>query len=414
MATTLATCDVLAIRERFPILMQPSDGPPLAYLDSAATSQKPEEVIEAEAGFYRHDNANVHRGLYELARRATARYEGARATLAHFVNAPDPHELIWVRGTTEAINLVASSWGGANLRPDDEIILTVLEHHSNILPWQLIAQKTGAHLKYVDIDDEGRLRLDHLRSLLGPRSRIVACGHISNAIGTIHPVRQIADIAHDAGAIVVIDGAQGAPHLQVDVQALGCDFYAFSGHKMCGPMGIGALWGRRELLEAMPPYQGGGEMIDVVGPDRSTYAAVPHKFEAGTPNGAGAVGMAAAAGFLSRIGHETIAAYEQDLVRYGMDRLSAVDGLRLFGPTNPDERVAVFSFALEGIHPHDIATVLDAQNIAVRAGHHCAQVLMRRLGVPATTRASLYIYNTTGEIDRLADGLEEARRMFAV
>ena len=414
MATTLAAYDVDRVRAQFPILTQAFDGPPLAYLDSAATAQKPDAVIDAEADFYRRDNANVHRGLYDLARRATDRYEGARATLARFVNAPDAHELVWLRGTTEAINLVASAWGGANLQPDDEIILTVLEHHSNILPWQLIAQKTGAHLKYVDIDDEGRLRLDHLRSLLNDRTRVVTCGHISNALGTIHPVRQIADLAHDAGAIVVIDGAQGAPHLQVDVQALGCDFYAFSGHKMCGPMGIGALWGRRDLLETMPPWQGGGEMIDVVGPDRSTYAEVPHKFEAGTPNGAGAVGMAAAAEFLDGVGHEALWSYEQDLVRYGMERLPAVPGLRMFGPLNPEERVAVFSFALEGVHPHDVATVLDSRNIAVRAGHHCAQVLMRRLGVPATTRASLYLYNTTGEIDRLAEGLEEAGRIFGV
>jgi cysteine desulfurase/selenocysteine lyase len=413
MLTTVAPLDAKAIRSQFPLLAR-SGEPPLAYLDSAATSQKPESVIQAEANFYRHDNANVHRGLYELARRATEQYEGARETLARFINAPDPREVIWLRGTTEGINLVSNTWGLSNLKPDDEIILSVMEHHSNLIPWQLVAQRTGARLRFVDMDDEGRLRMDQFASLLSKRTRIVAIGHISNSLGTIHPVRQICDLAHDAGAIVVVDGAQGAPHVKVDVQALDCDFYAFSGHKMCGPMGIGVLWGRLSLLESMPPWQGGGEMIDVVEREWSTYAALPHKFEAGTPNGAGAVGMAAAADFLTSIGHDALWGHEQELIRYGLDRLRQVRGLRLFGPTDAENRVSVFSFELTGIHPHDVATVLDAERIAVRAGHHCTQLLMRRLGVPATTRASLYLYNTTEEIDRLADGLEAARRLFAV
>ena len=407
--TTAVSLDPVALRTCFPLL---ANDPTLAYLDSAATTQKPDIVIDTEADFYRRDNANVHRGLYDLARRATERYEAARETVARFLNAP-AREVIWTRGTTEALNLVATAWGGANLRPGDEIVLSVMEHHSNLVSWQLAAGRTGARLRFIDLDDEGMLRMDQYRSLLTDRTKIVAIGHVSNALGTIHPIREIADLAHAVGAIVVVDGAQGAPHLPVDVQALGCDFYACSGHKMCGPMGIGSLWGRSELLDAMPPYHGGGEMIDVVELEGSTWAELPHKFEAGTPNGAGAVGMAAAVDFLAAIGPDAIAAHEQDLIRYGLDRLRRVHGLRLFGPSNPEHRTSVFSFTLEGVHPHDIATILDAENIAVRAGHHCAQPLMRRLGVPATTRASLYIYNDVSEIDRLADGLDRARRMFA-
>jgi cysteine desulfurase/selenocysteine lyase len=415
MATAAAPFDVAALRARFPLFAnQPGDAP-LVYLDSAATAQKPDVVIDAVSRFYRTDNANVHRGLYDLARRATEAYEGARSRLARFVNAYDDSEIVWVRGATEAINLVAGTWGAENLREDDEIVVSVMEHHSNLVPWQLVAQRTGAHVRAVDIDDECRLRLDHLRELLGSgRVKIVALAHVSNSIGTIHPVHEIVEMAHAAGALVLLDGAQGAPHLRVDVQAIGCDFYAFSGHKMCGPMGIGALWARHDLLDAMPPYQGGGEMIDIVEIENSTWAEVPHKFEAGTPNAGGAVGMAAAADFLTGVGHDALWAHEQELVRHGMDRLGRVDGLRLFGPKDPSERVAVFSFALEGVHPHDIGTVLDAESIAVRAGHHCTQPLMRRLGVPATTRASLYLYNSADEIDRLADGLEEAKRLFRV
>lgn len=404
--------DIAAVRKEFPALHQEVHGRPLVYLDSAASAQRPRAVIDTVAEFYRRDNANVHRGLYELSQRATDRFEAARRTVARFVGAADEREIIWTRGTTEAINLVAMTWGLENLREGDEIVLSILEHHSNIVPWQLVAARTGAKLRYVDIGDEGRLRLDELDELLSDRTKLVAVGHVSNALGTINPIREIVERAHRVGALVLVDGAQGAAHCKVDVQALGCDFYALSGHKMAGPMGIGALWGRLELLEAMPPWQGGGEMIDFVELDHSTWASVPHKFEAGTPNVAGAVGLAAAVDFLEAIGHDAIQAHERALTEYGIERLSAVPGLTLFGPTDPAERTAVFSFALEGVHPHDVATILDAESIAVRAGHHCAQPLMKRLGVPATTRASCYLYNTPDEIDRLVEGLAAARRIF--
>ncbi|CAN5702722.1 cysteine desulfurase [soil metagenome] len=406
--------DIDAVRAQFPILSDTtSDGRPLIYLDNAATSQKPRSVIDALTRYYEHENSNVHRGLYDLSRRATEAYEHARERVGRFINAGSADEVVWVRGSTEAINLVASSWGGTNLKAGDEIVITLLEHHSNIVPWQLIAERTGAVVRFVEIDDQQRLRMDHLREMLNERTRIVAIGHVSNAVGTIHPIREIADLVHDAGALLLVDGAQGAPHLKVDVQALGCDFYTLSGHKMCGPMGIGALWGRMELLEAMPPYHGGGEMIDHVGVDGSTFKKPPHRFEAGTPNVGGAVALAAAADFLDGLGHDALWAYEQELVRYGLDRLGDVDGVHVFGPSLPAERTAVFSFRLDGVHPHDVATIVDAEGVAVRAGHHCCQPLMRHLGVPATTRASAYIYNTTAEIDRLAEALERAREMFA-
>lgn len=410
--TTDAPYDIDALREQFPLLAQVANGHPLAYLDNAATTQKPQAVLDALMRFYTEDNANVHRGLYDLSRRATEKYEEARRIAARFINAADPSEVIWVRGTTEAINLVAMTHGWQNVREDDEIVLSVIEHHSNLVPWQLLAQRTRAKLRFIDVDDEGRLRYDQLDELIGPRTKIVAVGHISNALGTIHDVKRIVERAHAVGAKVVIDGAQGAPHVPIDVQELGADFYAISGHKMLGPMGIGVLWGRRELLEAMPPYHGGGEMIDRVDFDHSTYAPLPHKFEAGTPNAGGAVALAAAMEFLEDIGHDALARHEQLLIRYGLERLQNVEGLRLFGPTSETGRIAVFSFALEHAHPHDIATVLDAEGIAVRAGHHCAQILMRRLGVPATTRASCYLYNTTEEIDRLVDGLAKVREYF--
>jgi cysteine desulfurase/selenocysteine lyase len=404
--------DLEAVRADFPALDQGVHGQPLVYLDSAATAQRPRAVLDAVTAFYLQDNANVHRGIHELSRRATNSYEAARVRVAQFLNAADPAEVVWTRGTTEAINLVAMTWGWANLREGDEIVLSLLEHHSNIVPWQLVAERTGAKLRYVGIDDEGRLDLDELDTLLSERTKLVAVGHISNALGTINPVRAIVERAHRVGALVVVDGAQGAAHTQVDVQALGCDFYAFSGHKLGAPMGIGVLWARRELLESMPPYQGGGEMIDMVHPDHSTWAALPHKFEAGTPNVGGAIGMAAALDYLDSLGHEAIAAHEAELVRYGLERLGAVEGLRHFGPLDPAERTAVFSFDLEGVHPHDVATILDTEGIAIRAGHHCAQLLMRRLGVAATTRASCFVYTTTAELDRLAEALEGARKIF--
>jgi cysteine desulfurase / selenocysteine lyase len=407
-----ASLDGAAVRERFPLLRPDAAGQRLIYLDSAATAQRPDTVLEAIDGFYRADNANVHRGIYDLSRRATERFEQAREAVAGFIRAPDSAELIWTRGTTEAINLVAATWGQENIGAGDEIVLSVLEHHSNIVPWQLLARRVGARLRYVDIDEHGRLRMDQYDEVLCERTRLVAVGHVSNALGTINPVAEVVERARAVGALVLIDGAQGAPHLPVDVQALGCDFYALSGHKMGGPMGIGALWARRELLEAMPPYQGGGEMIETVLPDESTWAELPHKYEAGTPNVAGAVGMAAAAAFLDELGHDAVLAHERSLVEYGLERLGRVDGLRLFGPPGPEGRIAVFSFALQGVHPHDVATILDAEGVAVRAGHHCTQPLMRRLKVPATTRASCYVYSTTEDLDRLAEGLDKARKIF--
>jgi cysteine desulfurase/selenocysteine lyase len=412
MPATLASHDIRALRARFPLIA--GADPPVAYLDNAATTQKPDSVIGAEVEYYRTTNANVHRGLYDLARRATEAYESAREAVRRFIGAPRASEVIFTRGTTEAINLVALAWAGANLAEGDEIVLSIMEHHSNIVPWQLAAQRAGARLRYIEMDDDGLLRMEQLRELLTGRTKVVAIGHVSNSIGTIHPVKEICALAREAGAISVIDGAQGAPHLPVDVRDIGCDFYALSGHKMGGPMGIGALWGRTELLEAMPPYQAGGEMIDIVGPDSSTWAALPHKFEAGTPNVAGAVGLGAAVAFLESLGRDRIAAHERELTEYGVERLASVEGLQLFGPSDPDRRVSVFAFTMDGIHPHDVATILDAHGVAVRAGHHCTQPLMRRLGVPATTRASAWIYNTTEEIDRLVAALEDARRVFGI
>jgi cysteine desulfurase/selenocysteine lyase len=403
--------DIEAIREQFPILDQEVNGHRLVYLDNAASSQKPRVVVEALARYYEHDHANVHRGIHELSVRATEAYEDARATAARFIGAGDPSEVVFVRGTTEGINLVASAWGPQNLGEGDEILLTVLEHHSNIVPWQMLAQRTGARLKWVDIDDEGRLRLDQLGDLLTERTRLVCVTHVSNALGTINPVEEIVEAAHNVGALVLVDGAQAAPHLPLDVQALGCDFYAFSGHKMCGPTGIGVLWGRRGLLEEMAPYQGGGEMIEIVELERSTYKPAPHKFEAGTPSIADAVGLATAMDFLTEIGLERIHEHEADLVSYALDRVGSLRGLRQFGPTR-DERAGVLSFQFGEIHPHDLAQVLNDRGIAVRAGHHCNQPLMRRLGLGATTRASFYLYNDRDDVDALCDGLEVAEEFF--
>ena len=406
-----ASFDPAEVRRQFAILRSYGDER-LVYLDSAATAQRPESVIDAVSDFYRSENANVHRGIYDLSRRATERFEAARATVARFLNAPSPSEVVWTRGTTEGINLVARTWGEQHVGEGDEILLTRLEHHSNLVPWQLLARRVGATLRYVDVDDEGRLRLDDYAALLSARTKLVAVNHVSNALGTINPVAEIAARAKAAGAAVLVDGAQGAPHLHVDVQAIGCDFYALSGHKMGGPMGIGALWARRELLEAMPPYQGGGEMIDLVHDQESTWAEVPHKFEAGTPNVAGAVGMAAAVDFLEALGRGAVERHETRLVEYGLERLGQVEGLTLFGPSDPTNRIAVFSFKVDGVHPHDVATILDAEGIAVRAGHHCTQPLMRRLSVPATTRASCWVYSTTEDLDRLVQGLQKARDIF--
>ena len=398
-------------RRDFPALRQEVNGKPLVYLDNAASTQKPDAVIDAISRYYRRDHANVHRGIHELARRATEAYEGARERVARFLGAGDPAEVIWTRGTTEAINLVANAWGGTFLREGDEIVLSTQEHHSNLVPWQLVAARAGARLRFLEIDGEGRLRLEQLPELLSPRTRMVALSHVSNALGTVNPVAEIAERVHAAGALLLVDGAQGAPHLPIDVAALGCDFYAVSGHKMCGPTGIGALWGRRALLERMEPYQGGGEMISVVERERSTWAAVPHKFEAGTPNVAGAVGMGAAADYLAGVGHDALAEHERTVLDYALDRLAPVDGIRLFGPP-ADERCGVVSFLLDHAHAHDISTILDAEGVAVRAGHHCAQLVMKHFGVPATTRASFYFYNDTEDVDRLVEGLDRVKAIF--
>ena len=412
MATTAARLDPAALKADFPALDQEVGGRPLVYLDNAATSQKPRAVLDALLAYYEKDNANVHRGIHELSRRATEAYEDARARVASFIGAADAREVVFTRGTTEAINLVASAWGGANVAEGDEIVLSEMEHHSNLVPWQLLAERTGARLRFLEIDDEGRLRLDQLGDFLGPRTRLVALGHVSNALGTVNPIAEIAPRVHAAGALFLVDGAQAAPHLPVDVAELGCDFYALSGHKMCGPTGIGALWVRPEILAEMPPYQGGGEMISVVERERSTWAEVPHKFEAGTPNIAGAVGLGAAVDYLEKVGHDSLRAHESRLLGYAMERLSRIEGIRIFGPSDLEERSGVISFVLGDAHPHDVATILDSDGVAIRAGHHCAQLVMRRYGIPSTARASFYLYNSAEDVDRLIEGLRSVQEIF--
>ena len=402
----------MALRAQFPALAQEVGGHPLVYLDNAATSQKPQSVLDALAAYYEDDNANVHRGIHELSRRATTAFEGAREKLAKFIGAPDSAELVWTRGTTEAINLVASSWGMDTLGDGDEILLSSLEHHSNIVPWQLVASRTGARLRYIEMDEQGRLILDYLPELLTDRTRMVAVSHISNALGTVNPIREIADQAKQVGALVLVDGAQAVPHRRVDVQELGCDFYAFSGHKMCGPTGSGGLWARRSLLESMPPYQGGGEMIRMVERDTSTWAEIPHKFEAGTPNIAGAIALGAAADFLDEVGFDAIAEHERELLSYALERLDDMGGITVYGPTDLDERSGVISFTMGDAHPHDISTILDSRGIAIRAGHHCAQLVMQHFGISATARASFYLYNSTDDVDRLIEGLASVKEIF--
>ena len=410
---TTATFDPVMIRREFPTLEQAVNGRPLVYLDNAATSQKPKVVLDALRSYYEDDNSNVHRGIHELSRRATVAYEESRAKVASWVGANEPSEIVWTRGTTEAINLVSSAWGLDNVGEGDEILISVLEHHSNIIPWQLLARRTGAVIKYIELDEQGRWILDELPHLLTDRTKIVAISHVSNALGTVNPVKRVAAAAHEVGALVLVDGAQGAVHMQVDVKDLGVDYYAFSGHKMCGPTGIGALWARRDLLDSMEPYQGGGEMIHFVGRDESSWATVPHKFEAGTPNIAGAIGMGAAIDFLSEVGMDAIAEHEQKLLGYALERMNKVDGICIYGPQSPDEHSALISFTLGDAHPHDISTILDSEGIAVRAGHHCAQLAMQHFGISATARASIYLYNTESDIDRLIEGLEQVRSIFA-
>ncbi|MDX1393855.1 MAG: SufS family cysteine desulfurase [Gemmatimonadota bacterium] len=402
--------DVAAIRAQFPILQRVVNGRPLVYLDSAASSQRPERVIERIDRHYREHHANVHRGAHTLSIESTEAYELARALVAAHIGAGHPNEVVFTSGTTGSINLVAAAWGGANLREGDEVVLTKMEHHSNIVPWQLLASRIGIVLRFVDVTADGRLDLDDLDRLIGARTRMVAVTHVSNGLGTINPVREIAGRARAAGALVLLDGAQAAPHLAIDVGELGCDFYAFSAHKMCGPTGIGGLWARPEHLEAMPPYQGGGEMISEVTVDGSKWADVPHKFEAGTPNIAGAVGFGEAVEFLAEVGMDRIAAHEAEITEAALDRLSDVPGLTLYGPR--EDRASVFSFTLGDVHPHDLSTILDQSGVAIRAGHHCNQPLMDHMGVSATARASFYLYNTVDEIDRLLEGLEVAADVF--
>jgi cysteine desulfurase/selenocysteine lyase len=404
--------DVAAIRADFPILGQQVNGHRLVYLDSAASSQKPRSVVEALGSYYEHDHANVHRGIHELSTRATEAYEGARERAARYMGAADSSEVIFVRGTTEGINLVAGAWGFDNIGEGDEILLTVLEHHSNIVPWQLLASRTGARLKSLDISDDGRLRMDQLPGLLTERTKLVCITHVSNTLGTVNPVREIVEAAHAVGAKVLVDGAQAAPHIPLDVADLGCDFYAFSGHKMLGPTGIGVLWGRLELLEEMSPYQGGGEMIEIVELERSTYKPPPQKFEAGTPNIADAVGLAEAMDYLDGLGRERIVEHEHALIEYALERGAEIPSFHGFGPTGSD-RSGVLSFELGDIHPHDLAQILNDRGIAVRAGHHCNQPLMRRLGLGATTRASFYVYNDRDDVDALFSGIEGAIEFFS-
>jgi len=400
--------DVARVRADFPALHQQVNGRPLVYLDNAATTQKPQAVLDALLGFYSRDCANVHRGVHALSQRATDAYEGARETVARFLNAR-PREIVFTRGTTEAINLVAYSYG-SRLSPGDEILITELEHHSNIVPWQMLAERTGARLRVAPIDDRGEIILEEFQHLLGPRTRIVAVAHVSNALGTVNPVEEICRLAHTYGARVLVDGAQAVPHLAVDVRALDCDFYAFSGHKIYGPTGIGVLFGRWELLEAMPPYQGGGDMIRSVTFEKTLYNDPPYRFEAGTPHIAGAIGLAAAIEYVTRLGLEEIRRHEQQLLEAATRALEEIPGVRIVGTAA--HKAAVVSFVLDGVHPHDVATVLDHEGVAVRAGHHCAQPLMERFGLPATTRASFALYNTLEEVDALARAVRRARELF--
>ncbi|MBP1950129.1 cysteine desulfurase [Virgibacillus litoralis] len=401
--------DVKAIRQQFPILDQEVNGHPLVYLDSSATSQKPLQVIEAVDAYYRQDNSNVHRGVHTLGTRATDKYEGAREKVRRFINAKSTAEVIFTRGTTTSINTVAYSYARANLKAGDEIVITPMEHHSNIIPWQQAAKATGATLKYIPLQDNGTFTLDDVRETITGNTKIVAVTHVSNVLGTVNPIKEVAQIAHQNGAVIVIDGAQGAPHMKIDVKEMDCDFYAFSGHKMCGPTGIGVLYGKKELLEDMEPVEFGGEMIDFVNLYDSTWKELPWKFEGGTPIIAGAIGLGAAIDFLNDVGLENITAHEQRLADYALENLRKIDGISIYGP---EKRAALVTFNLDDVHPHDTATVLDAEGVAVRAGHHCAQPLMKWLDVVATARASFYLYNTEEDIDRLVDGLLKTKEYF--
>jgi cysteine desulfurase/selenocysteine lyase len=410
MTTTTGAFDVAKIREDFPVLKQKVNGRPLVYLDNAATSQKPQAVIDRLVRYYTMENSNVHRGVHALSMQATDDYEGARAKIRKFINAADDREIIYVRSTTEGINLAAHSYGQPNIKEGDEVIITAMEHHSNIVPWQLLCQEKGAHLRVVPINDAGELLMDEYEKLLGPRTRLVSITHVSNVLGTINPIQQMVAMAHAQGVPVLVDGAQAAPHMPVDVQDLGCDFYVFSGHKLYGPTGIGILYGKAELLEAMPPYQSGSDMIKLVTYEKTLYNTLPYKFEAGTPNIADAIGLGAAIDYVSNIGMDRIAAYEDQLLKYGTERLSGISGLRLIG--NAREKAGVLSFVMNNAHPHDIGTILDSEGVAIRTGHHCAQPVMERFGIPAAARASLAFYNTKEEIDALVKGIDRVIEVF--
>ncbi|OXS77575.1 cysteine desulfurase [Domibacillus enclensis] len=401
------------LRKYFPILDQEVNGHPLVYLDSAATSQKPVQVIEAVNEYYQKHNSNVHRGVHTLGNRATDLYEGARDKVRSFINAASMKEIVFLRGTTTALNLVAQSYGGANVQEGDEIVITYMEHHSNIIPWQQLAKQKGAVLKYIPLQPDGTISIEDVRETVTSKTKIVSVMMVSNVLGTINPIEDITKIAHENGAVMVVDGAQAAPHLAIDVQKLDCDFFAFSGHKMCGPTGIGVLYGKQALLEKMEPVEFGGEMIDFVGLYESTWKELPWKFEGGTPIIAGAVGLGAAIDFLNEIGLDAIEQHEHKLAAYALEKLSAIEGFSIYGPPNGSDRAGVITFNLDDVHPHDVATVLDAEGIAVRAGHHCAQPLMKWLDVSATARASFYVYNTEEDIDRLAASLLKTKEYFS-
>ena len=403
--------DWKTLRKDFPILREQANGHPLIYFDNAATSQKPRPVIEALRDFYEHDNANVHRGLHTLSSRATEAYETARKRVAEFIGAANANEVVFTRGTTESINLAAQAWGGKFIHEGDVILLTEMEHHSNLVPWQLLAERTGARLRFVPVLDDGTLDLTQLPKLLTPGVKLFAFTHISNSLGTINPVKELCQKAHAVGALTLVDAAQSVGHLPLDVQELGCDFLAFSGHKMCGPTGIGALYARKEIFDSMPPWHGGGEMIVSVALEKSTFKKAPHRFEAGTPNIAGAIGLAAAIDYLDRIGRTAIFEHDSQLARYAFDRLQELPGTRVFGP--PEHRGALVGFVMDAAHPHDLTTFADQYGLALRGGHHCNQPLMRRFGVSGTTRASFYFYNTTDEIDRMIEILGKAVRFFS-
>ncbi|HEV2418344.1 MAG TPA: cysteine desulfurase [Terriglobia bacterium] len=403
--------DVERIRADFPILKQKVHGKPLVYLDNAATSQKPQTVLDALRHFYTTDCSNIHRGVHLLSERATAAYEEAREKVREFLNAAEAREIIFVRGTTEAINLVAYTLGRQRVQAGDEILITAMEHHSNIVPWQILCEEKGAKLSVAPINDAGELEMNQFESLLNPRVKLVAAAHVSNALGTVNPVRDIVRLSHARGIPVLLDGAQAAPHLSVDVRNLDCDFYAFSGHKVYGPMGIGALYGKAGLLESMPPFHGGGDMISSVTFEKTTYNCLPYKFEGGTPNVAGVIGLGAALDYVTRLGRKQIEKYEHQLLEYGTERLASIPGLRLVGTAA--KKAGVLSFVLDGIHPHDVGTILDQEGIAVRTGHHCAQPVMDRFQIPATTRASLAFYNTRQELDVLAAGIERVKEIFS-